>query len=372
MKMQRAYLDVEEVKVPHFLGRYVVRQSDFTVTDTETSSPVPVESRNNKLFVTLRNSKLNVTVELPILVAISFKCSSLPVDKWGLLEIDYYDQDPTNFHPGNTVLVFPDGGIEHQTLEGMYYIPGFTRYLISKDGRVLDHKRNVWIKVDTYTDYPSTSSMKGYNYMGVERDTGKRSTLGLHRALALAFKKFDARVDSLDVNHKNGIKGDDWVDNLEWASRMLNNLHAVEIGLKDDNHPVVIKSVFTGEEREFFSLWECARSLGVHGELIRYRLQYDGQRAFQPGLLFKRKDSQTPWPNLKIEDKRSIVKGFPLREFRLKPVDGSKTIVLRHRRAVTEYIKTHPETSYNLEVVVLDSEEVCKSLFAEKQRSYLT
>jgi hypothetical protein len=50
----------------------------------------------------------------------------------------------------------------------------------------------------------------------------------VHRLIMLAF----FGESKLDVNHKNGIKSDNRLDNLEYVTRRQNQIHAFKLGLK--------------------------------------------------------------------------------------------------------------------------------------------
>lgn len=55
-------------------------------------------------------------------------------------------------------------------------------------------------------------------------------TYSIHRLVALTFLK-DSYSQDLVVNHKNGIKEDNRLSNLEWVTHKRNFHHAVENGL---------------------------------------------------------------------------------------------------------------------------------------------
>ena len=93
------------------------------------------------------------------------------------------------------------------------------------------------------------------------------SNFPAHRLIALTFLEFPegkTYEDSI-VNHKNGLKFDNHVSNLEWTDYPGNSIHAYQTGLRDENIRVKTFNVLNGEIRNFYSIWECARVYGVNG-----------------------------------------------------------------------------------------------------------
>jgi hypothetical protein len=79
---------------------------------------------------------------------------------------------------------------------------------------------------------------KGYLRLQLAKDT-KTANCMVHRLVASAF--LDNPDGKAEVNHKNGIKHDNRVGNLEWATASENQIHAYDTGLKKPSVKYVVK-----------------------------------------------------------------------------------------------------------------------------------
>ncbi len=95
----------------------------------------------------------------------------------------------------------------------------------------------------------------------------------VHRVLAMAFLKCPGEFKDYHVNHKNGIKSDFSLNNLEWVTPTENIVHAYESGLRTDNRPTLVKDLETGKIKEFYGQNECARYLDTTSSHIRHWLR---------------------------------------------------------------------------------------------------
>ena len=84
--------------------------------------------------------------------------------------------------------------------------------------------------------------------------------MSIHRLVLKTFT--DNKRDDLQVNHIDGDKTNNSLDNLEWVTGSENILHAYKTGLKHPPrpNPMKIRMVETGEI--FNSASECARHIG--------------------------------------------------------------------------------------------------------------
>lgn len=75
------------------------------------------------------------------------------------------------------------------------------------------------------------SAFPGKKYMRVSISIGGVSkSMRVHRLVLMAFVGMPPKPD-YEVNHKNGDKQDNRLDNLEWVTMLENKRHAVETGL---------------------------------------------------------------------------------------------------------------------------------------------
>lgn len=123
-------------------------------------------------------------------------------------------------------------------------IPSLEGYYATSDGEIIGPKGEVIKPLDNGS---------GYKQITVNHSSKRL----VHRLIAEAFLKNDEHLT--EVNHKNGNRGDNRPDNLEWCSRGYNIHHSYSCLGRTDSRSIKVKNVSTGEV--FNSIREAARSV---------------------------------------------------------------------------------------------------------------
>jgi len=108
-------------------------------------------------------------------------------------------------------------------MEKFKQIKGYENYLVSDQGRVFNFKYNRFLK--------PRKNNRGYFLVNLCK-IGVMKTLKVHRLVALAY--IPNPENKRTVNHLDGVKTNNYVDNLEWCTQKENVRHAYDTGLKDN------------------------------------------------------------------------------------------------------------------------------------------
>lgn len=120
-----------------------------------------------------------------------------------------------------------DRRIKFVSLPNEIWKPAFDQYEVSNLGRVRSHTRNYQKDKMTYSDYRLISfTNNGHGYLAINY---KGNIKYLHRIVAEAFITNEKNLS--EVNHIDGDKKNNCVNNLEWVTKKENMQHAQKTGL---------------------------------------------------------------------------------------------------------------------------------------------
>jgi hypothetical protein len=111
----------------------------------------------------------------------------------------------------------------------MKEIKDFPGYSITEKGEILSHRKPISDGTSFYSsiDYNMKArsikqnlNSSGYPSVGLMNKNGKRVTKAVHRLVAETYIENPNNLEC--VNHKNEIKTDNRVENLEWCTKQYN------------------------------------------------------------------------------------------------------------------------------------------------------
>lgn len=132
-----------------------------------------------------------------------------------------------------------------------------SEYLVSNQGSIKKAKTGQILKkaIDRY----------GYFKLSLTI-AGKKLYRTVHRMVAMTW--IENPENKPQVNHKNGVKQDNSVDNLEWSTESENISHSFELGLNDNRFAATMEDLETGVIVKYRSLKTIARLLETYVSVL--------------------------------------------------------------------------------------------------------
>ena len=287
-------MNIQIRTLPYTADKYIVNETS-DVFDHK-GNQIPVSDIDGKKYVNLSWYAGEKLYELGLVVLSAFGKIDHDYSRYDRVKVIYRDGNDSNVFPSNLTYVFSGEPIESH-IPGFYLIPGFSRYVINRSGEIFDlHKRKhiTWY----ITKDGKGNRLGGYQTSSLTSASGNMSIFQ-HRILALVFHPFTGIFNKLTVNHKDGVKSNNDLNNLEWITYAENNKHAWDSGLKLNNRPHILKkNLLTNKIDSYRSVRECSYSLGdVSGFYVAARLKDQSGKIYPDYLMFKRDDG-SDWPTV--------------------------------------------------------------------------
>lgn len=161
--------------------------------------------------------------------------------------------------------------VKWKTIEGYEYYQVSDTGLVRSLARKVLSRPGVYVPIKGKILIPTTDS-KGYLRVSLNKN-GHKTTRKVHRLVAQAFIPNPKHLPQ--VNHKNGIKADNRVDNLEWVTNAENQRHSYKVlgrqspskgrfGAKHWNVKVIQQYKNNVLIQEFFGTRDAARKTGIN------------------------------------------------------------------------------------------------------------
>ena len=137
------------------------------------------------------------------------------------------------------------------------FVPDFPGYLVNKNGEVYSIKGKV-----IPCRLKPKNDKDGYQIVTFTKDN-ERKSIGIHRIVAMTYLPNDGNLP--EVNHKDGNKNNNNVDNLEWCTPKYNINHSFDnelnkVGIENwKSSPVISYTNNHQIDGIFENLLDCSR-----------------------------------------------------------------------------------------------------------------
>lgn len=144
------------------------------------------------------------------------------------------------------------------------YIRSVDRYVQNSNGST----RLLKGKMMKLSEAVGRANSDGYYVVNLHKNC-KSYVMHVHRIVANAFIPNPNNYPT--VNHKDGNKHNNSVDNLEWVTYLENNSHALQCGLRKPRGTKVIQMDINGNViAEYHSVCEASRATGIGRSIISH------------------------------------------------------------------------------------------------------
>lgn len=199
--------------------------------------------------------------------------------------------------------------VESERFPGYYICHHDEMILVSPSGSII-YSKTGW-KLEPVINF--------WGYLAYDRinDT-------VHRLVATVFLECPGDPEEMIVNHFDGDKLNNALENLHWGTRSDNAVHAFISGLRNDNKKILVKNLESGEIVELYSLNELARQFEVNPSAISIYMKSKRDVPFKDKytMIFS---SESHWPNLTKDDIGKHRNGLP-KSVMVKLTDGKRYV----------------------------------------------
>ena len=171
-----------------------------------------------------------------------------------------------------------------ENYEGYYQVSNLGR-IKRLERKMIDNRNRIFINKGGILKLKVGNS--GYKYVNLSKN-GKVKSKTVHRLVGLAF--LENKNNKRCINHKDGIKTNNNISNLEWVTYKENSIHALENGLiplKESYMIVKHNKNHIIDLYRRFSTQEIAEMYGTYYRLISEVLKEEGIEVKKKNLFSK-------------------------------------------------------------------------------------
>lgn len=162
-----------------------------------------------------------------------------------------------------------DGYIGHYQVSNLGNVRSLDRYITKTNGHGCEYSILIKSRI-----LKQKKTQNGYLSVMLYDRNHNHKTIFVHRLVAIAF--IPNIMNYPQINHIDGNKTNNKMENLEWCTASYNSKHAFQSNLTSSNSAVLNKKVFQIDKNTnqivniFESISEAARRCNLHNQLISF------------------------------------------------------------------------------------------------------
>jgi hypothetical protein len=146
-------------------------------------------------------------------------------------------------------------------------VPGFESYSVSNTGFIKSHKYGREYQLSSKPNH------MGYIMCSMHHD-GRACATAIHRLIGKLFLAPPEDPNCIFLNHKDGNKTNNHVDNLEWCTQQRNVQHSIKVLKKFGSGPRKGVGVTQETKDEALALYEAGEGAGAIGKKLGISKDY--------------------------------------------------------------------------------------------------
>lgn len=220
----------------------------------------------------------------------------------------------------------------------LYLYPSENRIAVSTTGRIFNTITKKYVKC--------FKDKKKYIVFVIKFNNEKARQYKLHRVLARTFigrhiRYIEKDFNELEVNHKDGDKTNNRLDNLEWVTSSKNILHAHRCLIHSKDRKVMALNILTNKLLQFNSSKHCAEFFGIKRSTLwkhlnnannfcRYHVKY---------YIFKFEDNKNEFIKYNIKTLKELSKSKKGKTVFVYNTKNNILTIFNDQYAVSQYFK---------------------------------
>jgi hypothetical protein len=271
--------------MPHTIWKPIINYDNYSVSNTgtvrnnTTNRNLKFYVRNGYNSITLCKDNKKKTFNVHVLVAEHF----LEKPSEGKYVVNHINENKLDNHLSNLeYLTYRDNTLHSRTdkrttnttefnLDNFVEIPTYTNYMISKNGEI--YSKHIK-RLACTTVLPN-----GYRKLKLKSNDNKYKDMYVHVLVAITYLNYKPVSSQYVINHIDGDKGHNNLDNLEIVTQKENMRHSVQL----NNHKIFRRAVYYIDEHgariQYKSAKEASIQTGIDNSSILKSCKNNNKKA---------------------------------------------------------------------------------------------